>query len=831
MPLAVGSQLGPYEIVASIGHGGMGEVYRAHDSRLHRDVAIKVLPAAFAADAERVRRFEQEARAVSALNHPNIVTLFDLGQAGSHYFMATEFIHGRTLRACLQERGRWAANEAIEIVRQCAAALGDAHAAGIVHRDIKPENIMLRHDGYVKLLDFGLATVDTPAAPEAETGRVPLNLTSAGVVLGTVNYLSPEQARGLRVDARTDVFSLGLVLYEMLTGSQPFAGPTVSDTVASLLRADPAPLAQHAPELSDDLQTIVNKALAKDRDERYGSVSEFAKDLEQLGRDLAFRARLADSGAPLSGGSAATPSSVRAGPAGRRRLALAIGVAIVVAAAAWAWRLVGTTDDPASSRAPQRTISTLAVLPFRVIGGAAADEPLGLGLADALIAKLTNLRQLTVRPTNAVLQYEHGEPDAAQVGRTLQVDAVFTGTVQRAGDQVRVNVQLIKTPSADTVAEIVLSKVVSGTTGDPFGLQDRLAAEIVQSLALQLSGDEQRQLTKRPTANPEAYQLYLEGRFFVQRKTSEAFLRAIDLFAQATAKDPEFALAHLGEAMAWNGLGEMGVAPATEVMPKARTALQRALDLDQALGEAHAFKSFITRIIDWRFEEAERESELSMILEPNNPMVLQFRGVHLLAVGRGDEAVQLHRRAVAIDPIGALVRSQLCRALYLTRRYDEAIAAGQALIQMDATQSGAYQYVGLSLSGLERHADAIAALEHAVKLAPNSGERLAALAYGYASAGRRDGARALIKQLQAPSVGFGNGYHLATVAAGLGDTNAALDLARPGVSGSRPHAGQPGEDRSEARLGPWRAAFSGATPENAVGSLSYSLGRDSEHRQ
>jgi len=777
MSLTAGSRLGPYEIVAFIGHGGMGEVYRAHDSRLRRDVAIKVLPARFAADVERVRRFEQEARAVSALNHPNIVTLFDLGQAGPDYFMATEFIEGRTLRAHLQERGRWAANEAIEIVLQCAAALTGAHTAGIVHRDIKPENIMLRRDGYVKLLDFGLATFDVPQAPDAETGIVPLNLTSEGVVLGTVNYLSPEQARGLRVDARTDVFSLGVVLYEMLTGSPPFAGPTAGDTIASLLRADPAPLGERAPVLADELQRIVSKALAKDRDERYGSVSDFAKDLEQLGRDLVFRARLADSGAPSSSGAtAATVPLVRsAKPDRRRSRALAIAGAIVVVAGVWAsWRLNSKADDPVSNRAVSLKISSLAVLPFKFVGGAPADAYLGLGLADALIAKLTNLRQLTVRPTNAVHQYADGDPDAGQAGRTLQVDAVFSGNVQRVGDQVRVSVQLIRTPKAGAAAEIVLSKVVSGTTADPFGLQDRLAAEIVQALALQLSGDEQRQLAKRYTDDPVAYQLYLEGRFFSQKRTPETFQRAIDFFGQATAKDPGFALAYLGEAIVWNSLAEIGAAPASDVMPKARTALQRALDLDGALGEAHAFKSIMSRIIDWRFEEADQESQLSMDLEPNNPMVLQWRGVHLLAMGRSDEAVELHRRAVAIDPIDVLVRSQFCRALYLTKRYDDAIAAGQALIQMEATQSAAYQFVGLSLSELGRHVDAITALEHAVTLAPKNTERIAALAYGYARAGRRADARTLMKQLQAPSVGFGNAYHLATIATGLGDTRAAL---------------------------------------------------------
>jgi TolB-like protein len=489
----------------------MGEVYLADDTRLGRRVALKLLPQQFASDVDRVRRFEQEARAVSALNHPNILTLFDLGRAGDQYFMATEFIDGRTLRAYLVEQGRLPPAEAIRIASQCAAALASAHAAGIVHRDIKPENVMLRHDGYVKVLDFGLARVVEFTRADDETGTsVRPNLTSAGVVLGTTAYLSPEQARGQVVDERTDVFSLGVVLYEMLAGTRPFTGPTPSDTLAAILREDPPPLSQIAPAVPLEIEHILTKALAKDRDARYASVAEFGRDLEVVARDLAFDAH------PRAKVPTQTGSGRPARASNRRVIAGVFLSAVLLTAAATWWAYVTRQTSPASvtvAPAGLRRVKTLAVLPFTLLGYSAESEHLGLGMADALIVKLTKIRQLTVRPTSAVQKYQAGEQDVQAVGRALQVDAVLTGHVQRAAGRTRVTVQLVDTTGTGAATSSMWSDEFTTTTDDPFDVQDQLAAQLVQKLALQLSGDEQSRLTARPTSNPKALQNYMQGRF------------------------------------------------------------------------------------------------------------------------------------------------------------------------------------------------------------------------------------------------------------------------------------------------------------------------------
>ena len=749
--LRAGDAVAHYRIVDLLGAGGMGEVYVAEDERLHRKVALKLLPDSLAHDPARVRRFEQEARTASALSHPNIVTVFDLGQAGSRTFITTELVAGRTLREEIRAHGRIPVAEAIQIARQCAAALAAAHAAGIVHRDIKPENVMVRPDRLVKLLDFGLAKIDTPGSAESDTVT---KLTALGTVVGTVAYLSPEQARGLTVDARTDIFSLGVMLYEMIAGVRPFTGDTDNDTIAAILRETPAPLKTHLPRLPPGLQTIFDKALAKDRDRRYATMAELSQDLEQLSTGLS------------------EPSRRQPVPISRRAMAAGVVVFGVAAIVAWfAWPFTGSsgTTRPANAVAPVRT---LAVIPFKLIGGATKEsQHLGLALADALIVKLTNQRQVTVRPTNAVMRYAEADPDAGEAGRTLQVDAVLMGTVQLAGDRVRVRAQLIRTPAANVSPETIWTDEFPDSAADLLELQDRLAASVVERLAIQLSRDEQQRLAKRDTANAQAYRLYLEGRYFMNRRTEEGYRQAIVLNEQAATLDPQFARPHVTIAICWSALIEIGVEPPS-AMARVQAALSRALSLDDTLGEALAYQAFVSRINDWKFADAQRQSDRSVELEPNHPRVLEWRGVHLLATGRGDEAVAIHRRATEIDPLDLSSRSQLARALYLTKQYDEALSTGLALIQLDEAQSPAHQWVGSSYSALGRHADAFRHLERALALSPKSAERQASLAHAYGIGGRPQDARRLLAELTASE--RIDHYQVATVHTALRDTAAAF---------------------------------------------------------
>jgi TolB-like protein/tetratricopeptide (TPR) repeat protein len=743
----------------------MGEVYLAYDSRLGRQVAVKILPAAFAADTDRVRRFEQEAHVVAALNHPHILTLFDLGRADDRYFMVTEFVDGRTLRAHIEAVGRVPPGEAIEIAAQCASALVSAHAAGIIHRDVKPENLMLRRDGYLKVLDFGLAKVAEALQPSDDTATVEQKLTAAGAVFGTLGYLSPEQTRGQPVDGRSDVFSLGVVLYEMLTGRRPFDGKTASDTLAAILRADPPPLANTLPDAAPALQPIISTALAKDPDDRYASIGDFLHALRTAGHEAP-----AD---PTASGSKPSTGVARH-RVSRAVMSATFGIAVLGGAAAVWQRQAGIASPPAMTETASQLPRTLAVLPFGLLGYPGGGEHLGLAMADALIVKLTALRELTVRPTTAVQGYQGTEQDVQAAGRALQVEAVLVGKIQRAGNRTRVTVQLVRTPAGGRGTESLWSDEFTTNSDDPFEVQDRLATQLVRKLAIQLSAREQAKLTRAATDNPRAQQLYMEGRFFMNKQTTPASTRAIELFDAAIREDPQYAPPHFGKVLAWTRLIEDGTVRADETLPKLRSALEKAIALDPEYGAAYGYRSLASRVYDWRFDLADEDSARSISLAPNDPWVLQWRGVHLLAFGRGDEAVSLHTRAVEIDPVDLSLRSQLCRALYLTSRFEEAIDNGRALMEFDPQHSAAHQWTGLALAARGRVEEAIPILQRAVQLAPELAERQAALAYSYALAKRSREVRQIIKALEASPAGANNSYHIATVYAGLDDRDGGL---------------------------------------------------------
>jgi TolB-like protein len=656
MSVAKGTRLSHYEIRSQLGAGGMGEVYLAVDTRLDRTVALKILPADVASDHQRVRRFLQEAKAASALNHPHIITIHEVGEADSTYFIATEFIDGLTLRESMKSTPL-RIEKIIDIAIQVVSALTAAHEVNIIHRDIKPENIMLRRDGYVKILDFGLAKLTEQRATDAEGST--LVKTAAGVVLGTINYMSPEQARGLEVDARSDIWSLGVVLYEMVTGRMPFEGATMSDVIAAVLDHEPAPLARYSPEVPPGLERIIRKALAKDTDERYQTAKDLLVDLKGLKQELEHE----------RAGSVSLPVKPVGARSAARRLFLAAGI-LVLAAGIIVYLFRGRIWQKTSSSAEP---ITLAILPFYPLNAGDEIGFLSTGLSDGIITRLANVRQIRVRPTSAILRYEGQKVSAQAVGRELASDYVVMGTVQKVGDRLHVNVQLVRTSDEAPLWGDQFDK----GRADLLSLQDAVATQIAEALRIKMTAAEQSRVYRRYTDNAAAYELYLLGRSKLARYTKDDTLSAVKAFDDALRLDANYALAHAGLAEA-SAQMRIRFAPQEEVKDwdeRAKQAAKRALELDPNLAEAHEALAAVYRNSEFDWEKTIEESDRALQMNPNLDQPHYYRAAAFYHLGLLELVEREVSAGLSINPVNRLeaLRPRGIAAL-VAGRYSDSVA-------------------------------------------------------------------------------------------------------------------------------------------------------------
>ena len=560
---AVGHTIGPYKVLDRLGTGGMGEVYLAQDPRLGRKIALKLLPVYFTKDTDRLHRFEQEARAASALNHPNIVTIYEIGQADGHHFIATEFIDGVTLRELLV-KSEMKLGEGLNIAVQVAGALAAAHAANIVHRDIKPENIMIRGDGYVKVLDFGLAKLTEPQRPNEESTGTSVK-TNPGMVMGTAQYMSPEQARGLAVDQRTDIWSLGIVLYEIASGSVPFQGETATDVILSVVERDPLPLVRSS-EVPAELERIVNKSLRKNREERYQTIQELALDLKSLEQNLAQLAPPAggwlntrktastEALAPGTGPGTLIPRPtssaeyVISGLRSHKQATLVTLAALLITVAAV------TYFSYFAKRTEQ--IDSIAVMPFVNVSADANADYLSDGVSDSIINNLSELPSFKkVIALSSVLRYKGKQIDPQAIGRTYNVQAVLTGRVIQSGDDLSISAELVDVRDNRHLWGQQYNRKLADVTAVP----REIAQALSEKLRLTLSGDDRKQLTKHYTESTEAFEAYWKGRYHNNKKTPEELQESIRYFQRAIEIDPNFALPYAGLASSYNAIGNHGV--------------------------------------------------------------------------------------------------------------------------------------------------------------------------------------------------------------------------------------------------------------------------------
>ncbi|HSQ24862.1 MAG TPA: protein kinase [Pyrinomonadaceae bacterium] len=767
MTLAPGTRLGRYEIRAHIGSGGMGQIYQAADIGLERTIALKILPEKFASDPSRMRRFIQEARAVSALNHPNILTIFEINQEAPIPYIATEFIDGITLRRRLKD-GRLGLMEAVEIGIQIASALEAAHQAGIVHRDVKPENVMLRKDGYVKVLDFGLAR--PTEHQEVSTEAATIVNTEVGVIVGTASYMSPEQARGQRVDARSDIFSLGMVIYEMLAGRSPFIGATRSDIVASILKEEPPRLTDLTDDVPAELEAIVNCALAKDKDQRYQTVGELQRELKRLKQnlDFEFQKELPEhthsresAGIPTEVMPArsltieeppaqSTSASLTAPPASFRRRLTQAAVLIAIPAIALAAYLLFARKTNA--------VDSVAVLPFtytntdqkEMIGPDA--NWLSDGITESIINDLSHVPHLKVIARSSVFRYKGQNVDPQAVGRELNVRAVVTGRIVQLGDTVSVQTELVDVQNQTQLWGEKYRRKIS----DVLELPEDISRQISEGLKLELSGEARKQIGKRYTVNPQAYELYWKGRYHWNQRKPEDVNQAIKYFQEAIKLDPQYALAYTGLADCYV-LGNILQMPPKQAMPMAADAARKALSIDNQLAEAHTSLAKIKLSYEWDWAGAEAEFKQAIQLNPGYATAHQWYGVYLSEMGRHDESVRERTTAQELDPFSLSIATGLGRALYWARRYDESITRLQATIPSDPSYADTYWSLGLAYEQKRMHAEAISAFQRAIELSKSSEfaegkpEMLAVLAYAYGRAGKQSEARSVLDQLKKTS--------------------------------------------------------------------------------
>ncbi len=746
----------------------MGEVFLAEDERLRRKIALKVLPDSLAQDTDRLRRFEQEAFAASALNHPNILTIFEFGKDGATHFLASEFIEGETLRDRMQ-RGPLSLSETLEIAVQTAQALAAAHEANIIHRDIKPENVMLRKDGIVKVLDFGLAKltgmrnadwglgaeenattlVQSPADIPQSPIRIPQS-TLPGTVMGTVAYMSPEQARGNPVDARTDLFSLGVMLYEMLARRQPFTGETINHVIVAILEKEPPPLTGVPAELT----RILAQALAKQADERYGSAQAMLADLKKLQTRLLVEAenkRNSADDAPVEAQTMMLPQTTSAAPAALATAAasaqptspnypkpqkwwLAAGLSLLLAVGGffgYKWLT-------------PKQIESIAVMPFVNESGNEDVEYLSDGMTETLIKSLSNLPNLNVKPRSSVFRYKGKDTDMKTIGKELNVEAILNGRVIQRGEQLTLSLELIDVQND----KVLWTESYQRKQSDIVTLQSEIAKDVSTNLKAKLSGTDQTKITKITTSNPEAYQLYLKGRYQWNKRTGESFKQAVEFFNQAVEKDPNYALAYSGLAETYVLFPNYSLTLPIDSMPKAKAAALRAIELDDSLAETHTALGIYYSNFAWNLVAAEKEFRRAIELNPNYAVAHQQFGIECLsATGRFDEAVAESKRAVELDPVSPIISADFGNVLFRARRFDEAIVQLNRALELDPNFWVTRWYLGSVFDAKGQFAEAVAEYKKALALNDNPFVK-ALLISSLAKLGKRDEAVKLFAELQ-----------------------------------------------------------------------------------
>lgn len=768
----IGRTLGHYEIIEPLGAGGMGEVYRARDTSLKREVALKVLLQDFTSSRERLERFQREAEALAALDHPNIVTIHSVEEAEGVRFLTMQLVEGEQLSELIPESGMPLAR-IFDIAIPLADALTTAHGNDIVHRDLKPGNIMVTDEGRVKVLDFGLAKLRHETAPEEATELPTELLTQEGRILGTMPYMSPEQLEGKDVDSRSDIFSLGAVLYEMATGERPFRGDTSVSLISSIVKDDPRPVDAIRENLPHHLGRIIRRCLEKDRERRFQSAKEIRNELEDLKTEV------------VSGsGEAASPvHALRPRAMGRVAWVAGLAVLATMVAIAGLYLYRDWTDSRGSGETTGTGIESLAVLPLENLSGDSEQEFFADGMTDELISHLTQIGALRVTSRTSAMQYKGTSKYLPEIAQELGVDAIVEGTVRLSGGRVRITATLI-----DAVSDqIIWTDNFERDLRDVLALQNEVALEIVREIEIALTPDEEARLTTARPVDPEAHMDYLRGRDFAFTWTEESLQQSINLFNQAIAHDPNFARAYAGLADSYVMMSNFAFLSPSEAGPQAKDAATRALEIDDSLAEAHAALASAEMMFDWNLISAGKRFERALELNPGDFYTLWGYSFYFLIMGRFADCLELQQQALELDPVTVNIRMDMGFTLFNMRSYQESIDQVQASLPLDPDSWAGHTILASAYSKAGRDEDAVQSAERLLSIGEDDQQSLAVAAWALGLAGRDQRAREVADRLfgLAPER-WVDPFYEAVALAGLGEIDQAMDKLELGYAERSP---------------------------------------------
>lgn len=750
--LTTGSRFaGRYQIIEELGRGGMGRVYKATDTKISEKVALKLIKPEIASDKKTLERFANELKIARKIVHKNVGRMYDINEEKGTHYITMEYVSGQDLKGFIRQSGQMGVGTAISIIKQVCDGLSEAHKAGVTHRDLKPSNIMIDKEGNVRIMDFGIAR------SLKEKG-----ITGAGMMIGTPEYMSPEQAEAKEVNQRSDIYSLGVILYEMVTGRVPFEGDTALSIAMKHKSEVPKNPKEYNAQIPDDLTKLILKCLEKDEGNRYQSAGEIQSELNNIEKGIPTTDRLIPKRKPI------TSKEITVSFSAKRMIIPALAIIAVAVIGLFLWHPWSRTD----STPTQLNESSVAVLPFDDFSPQKDQEYFCDGMTAEIITKLSRLEEIKVVPRTSVEKYKKTEQDIKEIGQELGVASILEGSIRKEQDNIRIDVSLIKVSDRSQLWSATYDQKLEGI----FSVQSEIAGRIANALMKRLTPADENLLLEKPTENIEAYNLYLLGRHFWNKRTEEDLKKAIENFEKAIGADANFAMAYTGLADSYNMMGAYSYLPSKDAFLQAKAAAEKALEIDESLAEAHVSITQVKEFYEWDWSRAEKEYKRAIELNPKYATAHQWYAEYLSILGRHNEAMAEIKKAQELDPLSPIVNVEAGRVYYFAQQYDQAIKHIKKAFEIDPNFIPAHFFLASAYVQKGMYQEAISELQKATTLIRSSTLFKTSLAYAFAVSGDKVKAKELLGQLiELSKERYVSAYEIAEIYVGLGEKNVAID--------------------------------------------------------